>query len=114
MNGRAQRRPILTLAALAMLASTPLAAEVLQFDAKDTLTALEMDHGDELRFRLREGRVVSIVLEETDAAIVEEVKPGGIVYRFSATCRIDGHSMLLQRYVCSQQCYYEPWVVNGP
>lgn len=113
MNGRTQYHRVLTLAAMAMLAATPLPAEVLQFEAKDTLTALEMDHGDELRFRLREGRVVSLVLEKTEAAIVEEVNPGGIVYRFSATCRIDGQSMRLQRYVCSQQCYYEPWVVNG-
>jgi PKD domain-containing protein len=113
VNGKTRRHRVLALVAIAMLAATSLNAEDIRLEAKDTLTALEMDHGDQLRFRLRNGRVVSLLLGKTDAAIVEEIKPGGIVYRFSATCRIDGQSMRLERYVCSQECYYEPWVING-
>ena len=88
-------------------------AEVIDLPAKDTLTALEMEHGDELRFRLRDGRTVNLVLEGSDAAIVESVNPGGIVYRFSARVRIDGQPMTLERYDCCQECFYEPYVVNG-
>ena len=98
---------------VAILGATRLCAEVIRVEAKNTLAAVEMDNGDRLDFRLRDGRVVSLLLEQTDAAIVERVEPGGIVYRFSATFRIDGQSMQLQRYVCSQECFYEPWVVNG-
>jgi len=98
---------------LAIGAVASLDAEVVRLDAKDTLTALEMNRGDELRFRLREGRVVSMLLDDTEAAIVERVEPGGIVYRFSALVRVDGQPLRLERYVCSQECFYEPWVVNG-
>ncbi len=104
---------VILVALIAVLTIDAVQAEVIQRKAKDTLTVLEMDHGDELQFRLRDERVVSILLNKTEAAIVEKVEPGGIVYRFSAHVQIDGHSMRLQRYVCSQECFYEPWVVNG-
>lgn len=113
MDTRTQRYLISVLILASILAAAPLPAEVIQRKAKDTLTAVEMNHGDQLEFSLRDCRVVSLVLEDTDAAIVEKVEPGGIVYRFSATFRIDGQSIRLQRYVCSQECFYEPWVVNG-
>lgn len=100
--------PVLALGAVASLD-----AEVVRPDAKDTLTAVEMEHGDELRFRLREGRFVSLFLDATEAAIVERVEPGGVVYRFAALVRVDGQPLRLERYVCSQECFYEPWVVNG-
>ena len=86
---------------------------VTKLRAKDTLTALEMNHGDTLEFQLRSGRVFRLTLEDTDAAIVERVDPGGIVYRFEARVRVDGLPMTLSRYVCSQECFYEPYVVNG-
>jgi hypothetical protein len=88
-------------------------AEVVECKAKDTLTAVEMEPGDQVRFQLRDGRPVTLLLEDTDAAIVEKVVPGGIIYRFSASVRIDGQPMTLERFVCSQECFYEPYVVNG-
>jgi len=90
-----------------------MAGEVLAIEAKETVSAVEMNHGDALRFTLRSGRTVSLVLEETDAAIVERVEPGGIVYRFDCRVRIDGQPMTLRRFVCSQECFYEPYVVAG-
>ncbi len=107
-------RSLHVLATMAiLLTAQPAIGTVLKLQAKDTLTAIEMDHGDELRFRLRNGRTCVIVLEDTDAAIVERVRPGGIVYRFSARLRVDGQPMTMERYVCSQECFYEPYVVNG-
>ncbi|MCH5377673.1 MAG: PKD domain-containing protein, partial [Planctomycetes bacterium] len=53
------------------------------------------------------------MLEGTEASIVERVEPGGIVYRFSCRVRIDGQTMTLRRFVCSQECFYEPYVVDG-
>ncbi|MHB8899129.1 MAG: PKD domain-containing protein [Thermoguttaceae bacterium] len=88
-------------------------AEIVRAKAKDTLTAVEMNHGDELQFQLREGRAVSVDLADTGAALVEKVEPGGIVYRFWADVRVDGQPVRLERYVCTQECFYEPWVIDG-
>lgn len=96
-----------------VLAARLALADVIELRAKETLTALEMNHGDELKFRLAGGRVFTMSLEATHAAIVERVTPGGIVYRFEARVRVDGQPMTLQRYVCSQECFYEPYVVDG-
>jgi PKD repeat protein len=95
------------------VANSASARDVISLEAKDTLTALELNHGDELQFKLRSGRSVHIVLEDTRAAIVERVTPGGIVYQFSCRVRVDGQPLTLQRYVCSQECFYEPYVING-
>ena len=101
-------------ALIAFLIATGVAdAEVVDLHARDTLTALEMDPGDQLRFRLRDGRLFNLVLEDTEAAIVEKVNPGGIVYSFSARVRVDGQPVTLKRYVCCQECFYEPYVING-
>jgi hypothetical protein len=81
--------------------------ETIRLTAKETLAAVEMDHGDQLQFTLQCGRTVSLVLEDTRAAIVERVEPGGIVYQFSCDVRIDGQPVTLRRFVCSQECFYE-------
>jgi len=103
--------------ALAVLAACILgqanAAEVIQLRAKDTITAFEMNRGDTLRFALRNGKTRTLVLLDTSAAIVERVTPGGIVYRFDCRIQVDGQPMTMRRYACSQECFYEPYVVNG-
>jgi len=88
-------------------------AQTISSRAKDTLTAVEMNHGEMLQFQLESGRVFHLVLEDTEAAIIEKIDPGGIVYTFSARVRVDGQSMTLRRYVCCQECFYEPYVING-
>ena len=89
------------------------AAEVIELQAKDTITALEMNHGDTCRFALRNGQTRTLVLLDTSAAIVERVEPGGIVYRFDCRIQVDGQPLTMRRYACSQECFYEPYVVNG-
>jgi len=107
-------RPFLTSAILTIgLAVHGASAEVIELQAKDTLTAMEMNPGDTLRFQLASRRVFTMSLEATHAAIVETVTPGGIVYRFEARVRVAGQPMTLQRYVCCQECFYEPYVVDG-
>ena len=88
-------------------------SQILRLTARETLTAVELDHGDQLEFTLRNGRTVSLVLDDTRAAIVERIEPGGVVYQFSCEVRIDGQPITLRRYVCSQECFYEPYVVSG-
>ena len=113
----AKHCPGIVLSALVWLVTVfPAAAragEIIALQAKDTLTAVEMNRGDELRFTLRSGRTVALALEDTEAAIVERVTPGGIVYQFSCRLRVDGQPITLRRFVCSQECFYEPYVVAG-
>ncbi len=103
-----------SLAPWLLVAAVRLGAEeAIELTAKDTLTALEMDLGDRLKFRLSDGHVFEMVLEDTEARIIERVEPGGIIYYFSARVRISGQSITLARYVCSQECFYEPYMIHG-
>lgn len=85
-----------------------------ELEAGESLTPVELNHGDALRFKLRDGRVRTIILRDSRAEILERPKKlPGLVYAFSADLLIDGHPLTLQRYVCTQESFYEPWVVNG-
>lgn len=107
-----------TAAAACLRTSVSLAAEdaapnrVYERAARKTLTVVEMNHGDELRFKLRGGEERTFVLEKTSARIIERPR-GGIIYSFDCHLRADGQPLLLRRYVCSQETFYEPWVLNG-
>lgn len=90
--------------------------------AKDTLTAIEMDCGETLRFELLNGETRTLELLDTDAAVLltnrdkypEERHPlARTMYHFTCQVRIDGQPMTMERYVCSQETFYEPYVVNG-
>jgi len=114
----------LSIAIIASIAATVCAASeprVLELHAKDTLTAIELDPGDTLKFTLRNGQTRTLVLDDTKAEIILTNVPklkkgfggGGTVYGFTATVRIDGHPMTFERYVPVQQSFYEPHVING-
>ncbi len=89
--------------------------------ARDTLTAIELDRGDTLHFRLRNGEVRTLTLEDTSAAFIltnidrygENHPLGRSMYHFACHVRIDGQPMMMERYVCSQETFYEPYVING-
>ncbi|HUT32255.1 MAG TPA: PKD domain-containing protein [Planctomycetota bacterium] len=93
----------------------------LQRQAKDTLTAVELNHGDTLRFTLRNGQTRTLLLEQTAAKVLvtnlKELKKarggGGTLLHFTARVRVDGQPMTMERYVGSQESFYEPYVVNG-
>ncbi len=106
------RHPWIDFLLLLLVAATSMAADVWQRQASETLTALEMNHGDTLKFTLHNGEIRTMVLEDTCAEILEK-NDGGIVYRFDCRVRIDGHPLTLRRYVCTQESFYEPCVVNG-
>jgi hypothetical protein len=46
-------------------------AQTLDRSTRDTLTAVEMNHGDTLRFRLKTDELRTFVLEHTRAWVVE-------------------------------------------
>jgi hypothetical protein len=94
---------------------------ILRRQAKPTLTAVEMNHGETLEFTPLKGRPVSIELVDTRAEIVHTTlrEPGQeeprarTVYRFWADLRIDGEAVRLEREVGTQRSFYEPWIVGG-
>jgi len=88
-------------------------SETLKRDAQDTLTPVEMNCGDTLKFKLCNGQIRTLVLEDTGAEILERVDPGGTTYQFMCRILINGQPMTLRRYVCTQECFYEPYVING-
>ena len=106
------RRSIQFAVVLVVIGCSAAPARLLERQATDTLTAIEMDHGDTLQFHLRNGDCRTLIVEDTQAEILERNR-GGIVYAFSADIRMDGHPMTLLRYVGTQESFYEPYVING-
>lgn len=85
---------------------------VIECQAKDTLTAVELNRGESLRFRLLNGQVRELTLRETSAGILLKAHEG-LLYHFTCNVTIDGHEMLMERYVGCQESFYEPYVING-
>jgi hypothetical protein len=112
---RSLSRLIRRLSFLALCSLLPFCSQgaIIELKAKETVTALEMNHGDTLRFQLRNGETRTLVLEDTAARIIERVQPGGTIYSFSLRFRIDSKSIDLVRYASTQQAFYEPYVING-
>ncbi len=94
---------------------------IVEKTARETLTAVELDIGDELVFRLADGSSRRIVLEKSSATVhetnLEELKKprhgGRTICRCSCQLRIDGHAVQMVRWVGSQLSFYEPWELFG-
>src|SRR5688500_12174680 len=105
----------------ALLMILVLDGDVLERRATDTLTAVEMNAGDTLRFTLASGAVRAMAVEGVDARVLltnltEPKKAfggGGTVYVVSCRIRVDGHPLTIRRYVPDAQSFAEPLVVNG-
>jgi hypothetical protein len=89
--------------------------------AKDTLTAIEMNRGEVEEFGLLSGDVVRIELISTSARILRsslkqlkiEENAARTDYSFNCVLRINGREHTLEREVSTQQSFYEPWEING-
>jgi len=94
---------------------------VITRESKNTLQPVEMNKGDTLKFKLRNGEVRTMVLLQTAVDVIitnlNELKKdqpgGGTLYYFTCRISIDGHSLTMERYVGSQESFYEPYVING-
>ena len=86
---------------------------VIQRVAKDTLTPCELDWGDELDFKLRNGKVRKLQLVHTEARIVEGDKANVKKYSFTALFMVDLELQTIERVVPAQESFYEPVVVRG-
>jgi len=85
--------------------------------AKETLTAVEMNRGETIKFELKNGDVRTLELIATSANVLfpipAENKKGVFLYEMVGTVKIDSHILELRRYVGSQESFYEPYVING-
>ncbi len=105
---------------MAVLLATATAAEH-RMTAKDTLSAIELDRGDVLRFALKNGEERTLELVHTSARVlfttlkqIKHPEPGaGTLFEMSAEIKFDGQLVTLRRYVASQEAFYEPYVING-
>ena len=94
---------------------------VIERRARPTLTALELDAGDTLRFTLADGPVRTLRFLDPWARIVRttlplplvETKGAVTVYAFGCTLEVDGEHHALFREVGTQRSFYEPWCVGG-
>ena len=93
----------------------------LSLAARDTVSAFELNRGDTVHYRLRNGQVRTLVLEQTSARILltnlrkpRTAQPdGGTLYEMRARVRIDGHPLDLVHYVGAQESFAVPYVING-
>ncbi len=89
--------------------------------ARATFTAVELRHGDTLKFQLSSGAVVPIELLNTGAAIIQTNRPlplteapdGRTTYRFWADLKVDGREIRYEREVGTQRSFYEPLTWSG-
>jgi len=106
---------------LVALIAVPAWAAEFSLEARDTVSAFELNHGDVMRYRLRNGQVRTLVLEETSARVLltnlRELRKaqwdGGTLYEMRARVRIDGYPVNLIKYVGSQETFAVPYVING-
>ena len=103
------------------LAAWPARAAEYSIEARDTVSGFELNHGDTVKFKLRNGQVRTLTLEDTSARVLEtnlrELRKaqtdGGTLYEIRARVRVDGHVLHLIRYVGAQETFAVPYVVNG-
>ena len=94
---------------------------VIEKSTRETLLAVEMDVGDQLRLRLADGSFRTITLESTWAAVDETTlaqikKPQPHAYtvlRMHCRLRIDNIAVDLARWVGNQKSFYEPLELMG-
>ena len=89
------------------------AGETIELAAKPTVTPVELNLGDTVKFKLLDGRTRTIRAVDTSARIIETPVAEGHVVMFDVTLEVDGHKVKVDRYTGTQQAFYEPLVVNG-
>ncbi|MFP4053432.1 MAG: hypothetical protein ACLFV7_06165 [Phycisphaerae bacterium] len=94
---------------------------IIRKTARPTLTAVEMDLGDELRFTLADGTTRTITIESTRSQIDHSTleppltprRGARTVLRCHCVLCIDGVSVELVRWIGSDRSFYEPWKLMG-
>jgi PKD repeat protein len=96
---------------------------------KETITPVELNNGEMVRYTRKDGNVLTIELLSTSANILYTNKAkipadesgtdlgdmfrARTMYEFTCEVLVNGWPLEMRRYVGSQECYYEPYVING-
>lgn len=93
---------------------------IVEKTARPTLTAVELDIDDELRFTLTDGRTRRIKVLGAGAHIYRSnltqpnrSGPAMVELRMSLRIQIDGHHIEMNRWVGDQKSFYQPWKLFG-
>lgn len=93
---------------------------IIEKRARSTLTAVELDIGDELHFALTSGEVRRIRICDTAASVYrsnrdQPGRKGPVIVELKMTLvmEIDGYQVVINRWVGSQKSFYEPWELFG-
>jgi hypothetical protein len=93
---------------------------VVEKTARSTVTAVELDCGDELLFTLTTGQIRRIKILATGAQVYRSNKdqpdrrgPVLVELQMTLTMEIDGHRVVINRWVGNQKSFYEPWKLFG-
>lgn len=98
-----------------------LSATTVDLVANATLSPVELDIGESVSFRLLNGKKRTFQVVEASAEVLftnlerpKKSRPdGGSVYEMTCKILADGQPVTLRRYVCTQEAFYEPYVING-
>lgn len=106
---------------------------ITNLEAKETITPVDLNYGEIIRYTLKNNEVLELELVSTSASILytnrdkipkdEPVaeRPGApdhffrsrLLYEISANVLINGLPMTMRKYISSQESFYEPYVING-
>lgn len=102
---------------------------IIKRSFKPTMTPIELNHGEKLVYTRKDGKELTIELISTDANILytnkDKIPPdesgndrgnmyrARLMYEYTADIKFNDIPMVMRRYVCSQESFFEPYVVNG-
>ncbi|MDD4227265.1 MAG: PKD domain-containing protein [Mariniphaga sp.] len=102
---------------------------IISLVAKETITPIEINHGDAVHYTNKAGEKLTIELLSTSANVIYtnkyKIPPdesgndrgnmfrARLLYEFTCDLKINGLPMTMRRYVGSQESFYEPYVMNG-
>ena len=96
---------------------------------KNTMTPIELNHDETLKYTRKDGKILNLKLLSTSANILytnkDKIPPGEsgadrgnmfrarLMYEYTCDVEINGIPMTMRRYVCSQESFFDPYVING-
>ena len=102
---------------------------ILTRNFKETITPIELNHGEILTYKRKNGEILTFELLSTSANILYTNKDkipkdesgndkgnmyrSRLMYEFTCDIKINGVFMKMRRYVGSQESFYERYVRNG-
>lgn len=116
-----ERCSIPVLICLMMLVSYSIYGKTIHVSAKNTLTVIEIDNGDEVAYELSSGRIVHLkVISSATEIIFSTISlpakgsaGDASIFKMKCKLRIDGQEMELIRYAPVQESFYTPYTVSG-